>query len=110
MAASSALPLQSAEIMGVVWDASGSVLPAAQVSLVNVRTGVLRRTTSNESGYYSIPFLQPGSYRLTVRREGFMVTTGADVRLAVGQRFRVDVTMAVARVVVSMCWGATRFT
>ncbi len=84
--------------MGVIWDASGSVLPSAQVSLVNVRTGVLRRTASNESGYYSIPFLQPGSYRLTVRREGFMVTTDGDLRLAVGQRFRVDVTMAVARV------------
>jgi hypothetical protein len=84
--------------MGVIWDASGSVLPTAQVSLVNVHTGVLRRTTSNQTGYYSIPFLQPGSYRLTVRREGFMVATGGDVRLAVGQRFRVDVTMAVARV------------
>jgi outer membrane receptor protein involved in Fe transport len=90
--------VQAAEIMGVVWDATGSVLPAAQISAVNVHTGVLRRTISNQSGYYSIPFLQPGSYRLTVRREGFMVATGGDVRLVVGQRFRLDVTMAVARV------------
>ena len=98
IAAGCAPSLPAAEIMGVIWDASGSVLPTAQVSLVNVHTGVLRRTTSNQSGYYSIPFLQPGSYRLTVRREGFMVATGGDVRLSVGQRFRVDVTMAVARV------------
>ena len=73
LAAISPSPVLSAELVGIIWDASGAALPDANVSLTNLRTGILRKTSSNESGYYSIGFLPPGSYRLTVRREGFMV-------------------------------------
>lgn len=95
-------PVLSAELVGIIWDASGAVLPDANVSLTNLRTGILRKTSSNESGYYSIGFLPPGSYRLTVRREGFMVSSKGDLRLEVDQRFRLDITMAVAQVMESV--------
>ncbi len=88
----------AAEILGLIWDATGSVLPEARITIANVETGVLRRTVSNGSGYYSIPALQPGVYSLTAQRDGFMVTTNGAVKLEVNQRLRMDVTLSVAQV------------
>ncbi|MGH9444773.1 MAG: carboxypeptidase regulatory-like domain-containing protein [Terriglobia bacterium] len=61
----------SGEIRGRVTDASGAVVPGAAVSIRNVETGVVTRTTSNGSGRYDVPFMEPGNYTLTFSKQGF---------------------------------------
>ena len=61
----------TAEITGKITDPSGASVPAASVTVLNVDTGTKRETTSNGSGIYSAPSLQPGSYRVTVQKDGF---------------------------------------
>ena len=59
---------------------------------------MVRKATSNELGYYSFALLQPGSYRLEVKKEGFRPLTRSGLVLSVGQVARVDLTLEVGAV------------
>ena len=60
---------QNAQIGGRVTDPSGAVIPGVTITLISTETGVARKATSNEEGYYAIPQLQPGKYRLTAQKD-----------------------------------------
>jgi len=49
----------SGTISGIVTDPTGSVVPAASVTLRNTGTGIERKTETNDAGIYQAPFLQP---------------------------------------------------
>src|SRR2546427_7195745 len=49
-------------IAGVVRDPSAAVVPGVSVEAHNTATGMLRRTVTDENGYYSFPLLPAGSY------------------------------------------------
>ncbi len=61
----------TAQISGFAKDASGAVVPGAQVTLTNETTGLVRKTSTNESGYYVVSSLPPGFYTLAVEATGF---------------------------------------
>src|SRR5579859_3684292 len=61
----------SATLTGTVFDVSGAVVANATVSLKNNASGDLRTTTSNGEGYFSFAAVPPGTYSLTVVRDGF---------------------------------------
>src|SRR6187431_1914267 len=58
-------------IQGRVSDESGAVVPGAAVEVANTATGLATSTTSNDEGNYRVPFLIPGTYRVTVTLDGF---------------------------------------
>src|ERR1044071_6396022 len=64
-----ALPVTGQEvrgnISGTVRD-SGGVLPGAAVEITNTDTNTTHRLTTNETGYFEAPLLQPGNYRVSV--------------------------------------------
>ena len=70
---SSAAAAQEARgtIQGRVVDPSGGAVPGALVEVLNIATGVVTPTTTNDEGSYRVPFLIPGNYRVTVILEGF---------------------------------------
>ena len=57
-------------LRGAVKDAQG-VIPGATVTLTNEGTGVSRDTVTNESGEYSFPALDPGTYTVKASVTGF---------------------------------------
>jgi Carboxypeptidase regulatory-like domain len=61
----------TAELSGTVTDPSGSVIPNAQVKLINEATGDARVVETNAAGLYSFPALLPSSYTLKVTAKGF---------------------------------------
>lgn len=75
----------SASVSGIVADASGAVVAAAQVILHNSATNVERTTSTSPSGSYSIVNVQPGSYAIEVRKQGFKVARKTQVELSVSQ-------------------------
>jgi hypothetical protein len=85
---------EAGSVVGVVTDPSGSVIPNATVELTNSATNVPRQATTNESGQFDFVAVQPGSYSLTVRQQGFEQQTQA-LSLAVGQRLELNVAMKV---------------
>lgn len=70
-AAGSALAQFSGSIQGVVSDATGAVIPATQVTLLNLEKNISRTATSDDSGVYRFPSLAPGNYRVTAAAPGF---------------------------------------
>ncbi len=57
-------------IQGTVQDASSAALVGCSVHVVNQSTGVVNDTTSNSSGFYSVPGLFAGKYTLTFSAPG----------------------------------------
>src|ERR1700737_4008012 len=60
-----------ATLSGTVTDTTGGVIPNAEVTIKNVATGITRMATTNGSGLYTVPNLQPGPYEITVAAGGF---------------------------------------
>lgn len=60
----------SGDLVGVVTDTTGAVVPNAEVSVTNVDTGVESTTKTNANGEYRVPNLLPGRYRVIVNGNG----------------------------------------
>src|ERR1700742_1446303 len=61
----------TATINGQVVDSSGAVISAADVTVTNVKTHEMRMTKSGDDGYYTLTFLTPGVYDLSIKAQGF---------------------------------------
>jgi hypothetical protein len=59
------------EISGTVTDSAGARVPGAQVSLLDVLTGVETRVVTDDSGVYDANKLVPGTYTGKVTKDGF---------------------------------------
>lgn len=84
-----------AEICGVITDASGAVVPRAAVALVSQDTGVRRNTVSTGEGFYAIASIKPGTYKLSVRKDGFKTAMRLNLRLGVAEKARLDFRLEV---------------
>src|SRR5712692_6283193 len=87
-----------ATISGHVFDSSGSAVPNAKVQAVNVATNETLTATTEAAGTYTIPFVRPGVYKLTVSAEGFKQFVRENLTVQVGQAAGVDVTLEVGQV------------
>src|SRR5262249_32175519 len=84
---------QTAQVTGRIGDQSGAVVPGAQITLTNTATGINREAVSNDEGYFTIPLLKPGEYRIAVKKDGFKPLVQAGVILQVEQVARLDYTL-----------------
>lgn len=80
-------------ITGIITDPNGAVVPAATVAIINQGTNDRRNVTADSDGRYDVPSLPTGIYSIEVTASGFQTTTRKDLRLAVGERARLDVTL-----------------
>jgi hypothetical protein len=80
-------------ILGTVLDNSGAVVSGATVTVTNVGTGVVNHTRTGTSGDYTVPFLQPGTYKVTVEAQGFQQSVLQNVGLVVAQDARANFTL-----------------
>ncbi len=85
----------AAQITGRITDPSGAVVAGATVIAANAETGGTRETVSNDAGNFAVPLLEPGTYNLSVRKEGFRLLQREGVTLHVNQLARIDLTLAV---------------
>ena len=74
---------QSGEIRGTVTDSSGGVIPGVAISIKNLATGVVQRTTTDATGLYDAPSVPVGPYSVTFSKEGFkeFIRSNVDMRL-----------------------------
>jgi hypothetical protein len=66
-----ALAQSTGTISGIVTDATGAVIPGAQVAILGLATGSARNTVSDSAGSFTAPSLQPGEYSIVVNASGF---------------------------------------
>ena len=87
----------TSNVQGIVQDASGAVVPKANVTLVNNATQVTRSATTDADGNFRFVSLAPGSYKLTVEAQGYQ-RSESEVTLLTEQNLNVPVTLKVGSV------------
>jgi hypothetical protein len=83
---------QQTQLGGTVTDPSGSVIPAASITIINTENGAQRTTVSDGQGRYTMLQVTPGVYRLTAKAPGFSDVVVNDLTLLVNQPATLDVT------------------
>jgi hypothetical protein len=61
----------TATLNGTILDEKGAVVVRARVAVVNTSTSLQREVTTNDEGYFTVPLLPPGNYRLSALGDGF---------------------------------------
>src|SRR5687768_9160282 len=84
----------SGDLVVRVVDPADLVVTGASLSLTEVQTGIRHDAATDAQGTYLFGQLKPGLYRLEVGASGFRTTNVEDIRIQLGQRARVDVTLA----------------
>ena len=77
-------------ILGTVSDQSGAAVAGATVVITDAQRGTSRTTTTDESGAYAAPDLQPGTYKIHVEAKGFKTTERPNVQIEVATDVRAD--------------------
>jgi len=83
----------SGDVVGVVTDTTGAVVPNAAVTATNVDTGVQSTGKTNANGEYRIPNLLPGRYRIDANGNGLKGQV-AQVVVRLNQTITANVTAA----------------
>jgi len=82
----SAQSITSGVVTGTVTDATGSSIPNASITLVNLNTNATQKTNSGTDGTYRFAFVPPGNYKVTVSVEGFQTSEQAGVAVVAANR------------------------
>ncbi len=79
-----------ASISGHVTDSTGATVPQAKVQATNLATKEVSNATTDSSGGYTIPLLQPGIYKLTITATGFKQYVRDNFSLEISQAAGID--------------------
>src|SRR5215470_9019491 len=90
--------VSTAQIQGVVQDASGLAVPGADVKATQTETGISRSTVSGADGGYALPNLPIGPYQFEVTKSGFSKYVQTGIVLQVASNPTIDVPLKVGQV------------
>src|SRR5262249_33480788 len=85
----------SGEITGLVRDPAGAAIPGVTITVTERRTNLQRVVVSNGDGVCPAASLGPGEYRIDVELSGFKPIRREGLRLATGEKARIDFDLAV---------------
>jgi len=82
-------------LTGQLSDTTGAKIAGATVTATAVTTHFSTKAVSNSTGGYSIPFITPDTYNITVKAPGFKTGTSNGIVLTAGGDVRTDFTLSV---------------
>src|SRR5690242_11557401 len=85
----------SATLTGVVSDASDAVVPGAKITLKNVGSGDVRRTVTNNDGYFTFASVPVGGYQVTVEASGFRTFEQNEMNFSGAEKRNLNVVLEV---------------
>src|SRR3989442_10719440 len=85
--------IQTGRISGTIYDPNKAVVPNATVTVTNRATNVAQKITSNDSGGYVVPSLNPAIYDIGVTAPRFRTTVRSRVEMLVGKDFIFDMDL-----------------
>jgi len=80
-------------VSGVVTDQSGARIAGARIVVVSKSTLDQKTSSTDASGVYSFPLLQPGEYKLTVSANGFEPSSFNNVKVNITESAVIDVSL-----------------
>src|SRR5262249_27400847 len=88
----------SSSLLGNVTDATGAVVPGAEVTVVNTDTNVSKTLLTNDTGAYEFPFLAPGPYTVRATKSGFTAYEITGIHIGIRESGRVNIALQPAGV------------
>src|SRR5271155_122737 len=80
-------------INGTISDASGAVLPGAQVTITQENTKISRVLTADDKGYFVAAQLAVGPYTVTAQKDRFKTEQKTGNELVAGGHLTVNLTL-----------------
>ncbi len=85
--------INAGRILGSVTDQTSAVVAGATVIITDVQRGTSRTLTTDTSGDYVAPDLQPGEYKIRAEAKGFKSVERVNVGVEVAQDVRIDLVL-----------------
>lgn len=82
--------VNKSNLVGIIRDPTGAVIPGVSVRLINTGTGATRNETSEAAGLYRFTAGDPGIYRLEAEQSGFKKFVREGIQLITGETITVD--------------------
>jgi hypothetical protein len=82
-------------LSGTLKDASGAVVPGANLTLVNSSLKAEFKTASDAQGFYTFPTLSAGQYDLTIEAAGFRAQKKTNLKVDADGALRVDAVLQI---------------
>jgi hypothetical protein len=82
-------------ITGLITDPSGAAIPNVAVTATLLQTGIETKAVSTAAGLYRMPYLPPGSYRVSAGLSGFKTAVVQPVEVAVSSVVTVNLSLEV---------------
>jgi hypothetical protein len=83
----------AATLSGRVLDPTGASVPEAQVEVKKLETGVVYPGKTNSAGFYAIPGLPPGIYRVTIEKVGFKTDVKSGIVLHIEDMIAINFSL-----------------
>src|SRR5581483_11063769 len=80
-------------ILGTLTDQSGAALNGATITVTDIQRGTSRMATTDDTGNYAVPDLQPGTYKVHVEAKGFKSSERPSVPIEVATDVRADFSL-----------------
>src|ERR1051326_5722619 len=80
------------KISGSVKDQNGAIVPGANITVTDTRTGAERSAKANDDGFFSVAALKASTYRVIAEMTGLSAKIDS-VTLNVGQELTINLAM-----------------
>ncbi|PYT92066.1 MAG: carboxypeptidase regulatory-like domain-containing protein [Acidobacteria bacterium] len=95
---SAAMGQSTGTVSGTVTDSSGGVVAGCTVYLKDAATGSARTTSTNDNGFFVLAYVSPGTYTVTVTKQGFKTTAVSNQVVEVGKQLTVNAVLEVGSI------------
>jgi len=92
---------------GTVTDSSGAAVSGAEIAVRNQNTGISTTITSGSEGDFTVLYLEPGTYEVSIQKSGFNKLVLKDIAVTVGTRAIIHPQLAVGRIEATITVTAT---
>ena len=90
---SASAQVTTGSILGTIHDSTGAVVAGATVTVTDTGKGTTSANQTDTDGTYSVPFLNPGTYSVSVEMAGFKRSISNNIVVDIDQKARVDFTL-----------------
>src|SRR5437870_1886555 len=95
VSASAIAQTNTGEVVGIVRDTSGGVLPAAAVTARHIITGAVIERVTDAAGRFFLPALRTGQWDITASLTGFAPQTQKGIVLEMGRTLNLEFRLSV---------------